>query len=90
MRQKESVRQMNELVEKIKAYAIKHYTEDGWDFVHECWGDSEIRDLLEDSPACTSFEEAVARVSEIAGILNDRRLGAQRASGELEYYGLTE
>lgn len=33
---------MSELVEFIKAYALAHYEDGGWDVIVECWTDDEI------------------------------------------------
>ena len=35
-----------ELVEMIKAHAIKNYSKNGWDFLVECYEDEEILEMI--------------------------------------------
>lgn len=37
---------MQNLVEAVKAYAIKNYERDGWDYVIECYSDSDIAAII--------------------------------------------
>ena len=69
---------MKVLVQAVKDHAKAHYEEGGWDMVVECMEDADIR---EDIAGCTTPEEAIARVGEVAGIYHDRRLDAWHAGG---------
>lgn len=71
------------LVQAVKDHAKAHYEEGGWDMVVECYEDSEIAEAIE---GCTTKEEAIARLGEIAGIYHDRRKGAW-ADGGLDEHG---
>lgn len=71
------------LVQAVKDHAKAHYEEGGWDMVVECYEDREIAEAIE---GCTTKEEAIARLGEIAGIYHDRRKGAW-ADGGLDENG---
>lgn len=34
------------LVEAVKEFAIRHYSEDGWDIIVECYSDNEIKNII--------------------------------------------
>lgn len=61
---------MKELIEAVKEHARLNYGTDGWDYIVECYEDSEIRDLIE---GCETVEEAIAAAGEIMEIKNERR-----------------
>lgn len=69
---------MTSLVEAVKNHAKANYESGGWDMVVECMEDADIR---EDIAGCTTPEEAIAKVGEVAGIYHDRRLDAWHAGG---------
>ena len=35
-----------EFIKAVKAYALQHYNRGGWDYVVECYSDSEIEDII--------------------------------------------
>ena len=38
---------MNEaLIAAVKAHAIAHYEQDGWDYIVECYEDAQIADII--------------------------------------------
>jgi hypothetical protein len=37
---------MKEMVEAVKAHAVEHYEEDGWDYLVECYSDGEVEELI--------------------------------------------
>lgn len=37
---------MDELTEAVKAHALEHYEDGGWDVIVECWSDSDIAAVL--------------------------------------------
>jgi len=63
---------MNELVEKVKAHALAHYEEGGWDFVVEAMQDDEIAKILEREGA-KDEKQAIGVMAEIAGLLDEQR-----------------
>lgn len=69
---------MKVLVQAVKDHAKAHYEEGGWDMVVECYEDTEIE---EEVAGCTTPEQAIARLAEVAGIYHDRRLDAWHAGG---------
>ena len=58
------------LVEAVKAHALRHYEQNGWDMVVECFEDSEI---AEEIKGCTTELEAVARMASIASAYDEQR-----------------
>lgn len=63
-------------VQEIKAHAVNHYEEDGWDFVVETMTDEDILEIVED---CISFQEAVDAMLERITVLNEYRTDAQNS-----------
>ena len=61
---------MANFVEQVKAHAVANYTEDGWDFVVECWADDEIAIAI---AGATTAEEAIAIMQAEVGLLDDHR-----------------
>ena len=61
---------MQEMVAAVKAHALAHYNEDGWDSIVECYEDSE---LAAEIAGCTSIAEAIAKVGEGCKVWNDYR-----------------
>ena len=63
---------MSDLVKAVKAYAIKHYDEDGWDYIVEAFEDSEIATEIRKAGARTE-QEAINVLHEHVKILDDHR-----------------
>lgn len=59
-----------DLVKAVRAYAEAHYESDGWDFLVECWDDSDIQETIS---GAETAEEAVALCARVVGILDERR-----------------
>ena len=59
-----------ELVAAVKEHANKFYKQNGWDFIVECWSDSEIAEAID---GCRSKRAAIAKVRETAKLLAERR-----------------
>lgn len=68
------------MVAAVKAHALAHYNEGGWDYVVECWGDTEIIDAICLASAKTE-RAAIAAVAKLAGVLNDVREDVRGAGG---------
>ncbi len=61
---------MKLLVEAVKAHALDHYEEGGWDYVVECFSDEEI---AEDIGRARTVEGAIKKVKWHANLLGERR-----------------
>ena len=58
---------MDQLVDSVKAYALEHYEDGGWDVIVEAWTDAMIADLLRGNYStktsrCRSPKGAIRRV----------------------------
>ena len=62
---------MNTLITEVRAHARKNYGH-GWDYVVECYADSDILEIVQEAGAKTP-EEAVAAVGKVVGIQDDFR-----------------
>lgn len=49
------------LVAAVKAHALAHYEEDGWDFVVECYEDADILEAIGNAETEAAAIEAVKR-----------------------------
>lgn len=58
------------LVAQVRAYAEKHYNEDGWDFLVECWEDEDIAEAIE---GATTVEAAIEECRATVSLLDERR-----------------
>ena len=63
---------MAQMIAAVKAHAVAHYEEDGWDSIVECYGDQDLQTEIEESGA-TTVHEAIRAVGYYAGIYHDRR-----------------
>jgi len=61
---------MQDLVKAVRDHAIANYNQDGWDYVVECWEDS---DILEEIGNARTPESAIRRVRKVARLLDERR-----------------
>lgn len=71
---------LKEIVKAVREHAQAHYDE-GWDIVVEAYEDKEIIEAVGDA---TTAEQAIARMSEIVEVRNDRRQEVQAFADE--YY----
>lgn len=60
----------SKLVSAILMHAAKHYNEDGWDYIVECYSAGDILLLVAE---CTTVEAAIAKIGGIAKIKGDYR-----------------
>jgi hypothetical protein len=63
---------LNELVVGVMKHAKKHYEEDAWDEIVECWSAAEISNEL-GGRGFTTLEEAIRHFGWIAKIRDERR-----------------
>ena len=57
------------ILEAVKAHAQKHYNEDGWDFIVECYTDKELTELI---GKCKTVDAAIKKVKHITGIFSEQ------------------
>ncbi len=62
------------LVAAVKAYALDHYDDDGWDFVVESYTDTEIWEVIAGSK---TERQAIRKLRGVADLLNERRQDVQ-------------
>ena len=65
---------MNNLTEAVKVHAVANYCRDGWDYVVECYEDSEIYEVI---AGCETEDQAIdkmkAHIAPVHGIREDVR-----------------
>lgn len=67
----------DELLDAVKAHALKNYNKDGWDFLIECHDDAEVREAIGNA---STLRGAIAKVrAEFALSLHDEMRSAARA-----------
>lgn len=65
-----------ELIAAVRAHALKHYTQGGWDYVVESWGDAEILAAI---GTTTSVKHAIKAVHAEVRQMDDYRTDIQGA-----------
>jgi hypothetical protein len=63
---------LNELVVGVMKHAKKHYEEDAWDEIVECWTSAEISNELQ-KQGITEAEKAIEHFGWIAKVRDERR-----------------
>lgn len=58
------------LIPAVRQYALDHYNQDGWDYLVECWEDSDIADAI---AGATTLEQAIAKCHRGVSLLDERR-----------------
>lgn len=61
---------MQEMIAAVRAHALKNYERDGWDYVVECWSESEIAAEI---AACRTVEGAIRKMRAAVKPLAERR-----------------
>lgn len=59
-----------DLIDAVRAHAVEHYNEDGWDYVVECWEDWEILAVVRGSK---KESQAIRKVRKQVRVLSDHR-----------------
>ncbi len=67
------------LVEYVKAYALEHYEDGGWDVVAECWSDASISTLLASKDA-TDEASAVGAFAVLVDVWADRQADGRNSA----------
>ena len=57
------------MIEAIRAYALKNYESDGWDYVVESFEDNYLSELIGDAK---TLEQAIQNIKDITTILKER------------------
>lgn len=57
-----------EMIAAVKAHALEHYEQNGWDTVVECWADDEIAEVIKD---CETNDEAIEEIAPFAAYRED-------------------
>lgn len=63
-----------ELIAAVKAHALAHYNDGGWDVIVEAWEDSDIAECIEGAGTAA---EAIAKVSRVVEVYADRQADAR-------------
>ena len=63
-----------DLIDAVRAHAVEHYNEDGWDYVVECWEDWEILAVVRGSK---KESQAIRKVRKQVRALGDHRTEIQ-------------
>lgn len=69
-------RKPDALVEGVKAHALAHYEDGGWDVVVECWEDAQIAEHIE---GADTVEEAVQRFEGVVSVWADQQADARNS-----------
>ncbi len=69
------------MVEFIKAHALTHYEDGGWDVIVECWDDSEIAEVLEEHGS-HSEATALKAFDFMIDVWSERQADARICGGE--------
>jgi hypothetical protein len=66
---------MIDLVAIVKAYAVEHYNDGGWDVIVECWSDDQILEKIERHGA-TTRKQAIQAFVDVVDVWADRQADA--------------
>ena len=62
-----------QLVQDVKAFALDHYNDGGWDVIVECWSDAEIADQI---GKATTFKGALKKFEFMVDVWSDQQADA--------------
>lgn len=67
---------LEQIAEAVMQHAEKHYNENGWDYIVECFS---IGDIVRELTECnvSTLPEAIKEMGEYAGLLDERRTDIQ-------------
>ncbi len=57
-------------VKQVREHALQNYNQDGWDFLVECWEDSDIAEHIGDA---NDLATAIRRCRKVTRALDDNR-----------------
>jgi hypothetical protein len=64
---------MEALIQAVRDHALAHYADGGWDVVVECYGDSEIAEVI---AGATTPKQAIAAFRDLVDVWTDRQQDA--------------
>ena len=64
--------QMKAMVQAVKKWAEDHYSDDGWDYIVECFSDEDIQEALEAENVSTTCE-AIHTMKQLVKVMDGRR-----------------
>lgn len=65
---------MQELIKAVRKHAEANYNEGGWDFLVECWEDSDIAELLSEDD---TVQTAIVKCERVVGAMDEQRREVQ-------------
>jgi hypothetical protein len=65
------------LVEQVKAHALAHYEDGGWDVIVECWEDEDIARQIGGARTLTG---ALAKLAPFVDVMADRQADARNSA----------
>ena len=72
----------DELVAAVKAHALEHYNDGGWDVVVECWTDAMIAELLAEKPRLYTAKGAITMFAPLVDAWADQQAYARISAGQ--------
>lgn len=74
-----------ELIESVKAHALRNYERGGWDVIVECWDDEQIAAVLDGNPEfgerpVNSLPRALKRFRDFVSVWADRQADAKNSA----------
>lgn len=70
---------MATLIAHVKAHALAHYADGGWDVIVEAWDDEQIEEVLTEDHATTN-DEAIASFANVVSVWKDRQDDARNSA----------
>ena len=61
---------MTDLIKAVREYALANYEKDGWDYLVECWEDSDITETIGSSK---TVRGAISKCRQTVKLLDERR-----------------
>jgi hypothetical protein len=68
-------------IDRLRAYALKHYTTGGWDHLVEAWTDDEIREEVE-RYGWSTYTEMFEGFAEMFELITEQHLNQRAALGD--------
>lgn len=68
---------IEDMVAEVKAYALEHYNEGGWDVIVECWTDEMIASEL---VRTRTLHGAVRKIAQLTGVYAERQADARNSA----------
>jgi len=66
-----------ELVAAVKAHALAHYEDGGWDVIVECWEDE---DIVRQIGQARTLRGALSKLSPFVDVMSDRQADARNSA----------